>query len=301
MCKIKVVGCGGSGTMVVNILEKQKNVDIWLINSDSVSLRKSKAENKILIGSTGLGCGGDIERAKEFAQNSINEFKEMLKDTDVVFITTGIGGGTGSAVAPVIAKLAKELGVFSISIITKPFIAEGKERVDTANKCIAELKKYTNALFVIPNDKIFTLIDSKSRYEKGFEMIDDTIRVMIEAVVDILTEKGVINIDLFDIKDVVDDSKEVFLAIGKGDNVEQALDNAIKNQIMEYKNNILDTNRILINVEYTDENNFNVGDIKKIYNEVLKRFKKYKSLKVGNIQNDKLDSKIRVIIIASIK
>ncbi|MBR3628250.1 MAG: hypothetical protein IKN42_05330, partial [Elusimicrobia bacterium] len=258
MCKIKIIGCGGSGANIVNILEEQENIDIYLINSDSASLKKSKIKNKILIGN-GLGCGGDIEKAKEYANASIEEFKKILKDTDILFITTGMGGGTGSAVALVFAQLANELDIFSVSIVTKPFTVEGEERIANAKAGIEELRRYSDALFVVSNDKIYPLTDSKSRYEKGFEMIDDTIRVMIDSIISIFKKQDIINIDLDDIlflirdyskelfidrnkRDNIKDNyqREVFLAIGKGENVEQALENAIKNQVIEYKNNILD-------------------------------------------------------------
>lgn len=301
MCKIKVVCCGGSGTMVANLLEGQENIDVCLINSDRASLKISKVQNKILIGNTGLGCGGDIERAKEYAKSSINEFKDMLKDTDVVFITTGMGGGTGSAIAPVIAKLTKDLRILSISIVTKPFAVEGKERIENANICVKELKKYTDALIVVPNDTVLPLIDSKSKYEKGFEMLDDIIRIMIESVADMLTKGGKIDIDFTDIRNIIDDSKEVFLAIGGGNNIEQAFDNAINDKFTENEKNILDANRIIMNIEYADENDLYIGDINKIYDKVHTMFKFFKSFKMGHKKNNNLISKIKVTIMASIK
>ena len=299
--KIKVIAVGGSGTMVANLLEGQKNIDVYLINSDSASLKKSKVQNKILIGNIGLGCGGNIERAKEYAKSSINEFKDILKDTDVVFITTGLGGGTGSAIAPIIAKLAKDLGILSISIVTKPFAVEGKERIENANIGVKELKKYTGALIVVPNDTILPLMDSKSEYEKGFEMVDDIIRIMIESVVDMLTKQNPINIDFADIRNIIDDSKEVFLAIGGGNNIEEAFDNAIKDNFTENEKNILDANKIIMNIEYADEKDLYIGDIRKIYDKVHTMFNFFKSFKMGHNKNNNLVSKIKVTILASIK
>ncbi|MCR4662979.1 MAG: hypothetical protein K5622_03725 [Endomicrobiaceae bacterium] len=319
MCKIKIIGCGGSGANIVNLLEGKEKTEVYLINSDSAALKKSKVKNKILIGN-GFGCGGNIEKAKEYAKNSIEEFREILKDTDIIFITTGMGGGTGSAVASVIAQLANELDIFTISIVTKPFTVEGEERTANAKVGIEELRRYSDALFVVSNDKFYPLTDSKSRYEKGFEMIDDTIRVMIDSITNILKKQDIINIDFDDILFLVRDyskelfinkekeenikdisKREVFLAIGKGENVEQALENAIKNQVIEYRNNILDAGKIIINIEYNNEKDCSVRDIRTLYDKIPTLFKKYKSLKIGNNQNDKLDSKIRITILASIK
>ena len=299
---IKIVGVGGAGTNAVTrmITANITGVQLYAVNTDNGSLKKSAAENRIAIG-TGLGVGGDPVKGEMYAEEAIDKFKDMLQGADMVFITTGMGGGTGTGAAPVIAKVSKDLGILTIGVVTRPFTAEGPERVSNANKGIAKLREYTDALIVIPNDRIFSsLIDEKTHYEQGFAMVDDVLRRAIESITDTITKTGTINIDFADVKGVLANADNAIIGLGDGKNFEEAFHNAITNKFVEGED-IVNANRILINISYSKVSEIAISDAKLAYEYVAKEFRHYKSLKVGNIENNDLDTKIRVAIIASFR
>ena len=299
--KIKIVGVGGAGTNAITrmITANITGVTLYAVNTDNGSLKKSAAENRVSIG-TGLGVGGDPEKGKQYAEEAVDKFRDMLQGANMVFITTGMGGGTGTGAAPVIARVSKELGILTVGVVTRPFTAEGSERVENAKKGIAELREYTDALIVIPNDRLFTLVDEKTHYEKGFEVIDDVLRRAIESITDTITKTGTINIDFADVKGVLSDADNAIIALGDGQTFEEAFKNAITNKFVEGED-IVDANKILINISYSNINEIATGDIKYAYDYCAKEFKHYKSLKLGNIENNDLDTKMRVAIIASFR
>lgn len=299
VANIKIIGVGGAGTNAITrmVTANISDVQLFAVNTDSGSLKKSATENRIEIG-TGLGVGGDPIKGEKYAEEAIEQFRDMLQGADMVFITTGMGGGTGTGAAPVIARVSKELGILTVGVVTRPFTAEGSERVSNANKGIAKLREYTDALIVIPNDKIFTLVDEKTHYEKGFEVIDDVLRRAIESITDTITKTGTINIDFADVKGVLSNADNAIIGLGDGQTFEEAFNNAITNKFVEGED-IVNANRILINISYSSMNEIAVGDVKLAYAYVQKEFKHYAALKVGNIENNELDTKIRVAIIAS--
>lgn len=299
--KIKIVGVGGAGTNAITrmITANISGVTLYAVNTDNGSLKKSAAENRVSIG-TGLGVGGDPVKGKQYAEEAVDKFRDILQGANMVFVTTGMGGGTGTGAAPVIARVSKELGILTVGVVTKPFTAEGSERVENAKKGIAELREYTDALIVIPNDRIFTLVDEKTHYEKGFEVIDDVLRRAIESITDTITKTGTVNIDFADVKGVLSDADNAIIGLGDGQTLEDAFHNAITNKFVEGED-IVDAHKILINISYSTINEIAVGDIKYAYDYCAKEFKHYTSLKVGNIENNELDTKIRVAIIASFK
>ncbi|MBR3628517.1 MAG: cell division protein FtsZ [Elusimicrobia bacterium] len=299
--KIKIVGVGGAGTNAVTrmIMANITGVKLYAVNTDNGSLKKSAAENRVSIG-TGLGVGGDPVKGKQYAEEAVDKFRDILQGANMVFITTGMGGGTGTGAAPVIARVSKELGILTVGVVTRPFTAEGPERVENAKLGIAEMREYTDALIVIPNDRIFTLVDSKTHYEKGFEVIDDVLRRSIESITDTITKTGTINIDFADVKGVLSDVDNAIIGLGDGQTLEEAFQNAITNKFVEGED-IVDAHKILINISYSNINEIAVGDVKYAYDYCAKEFRHYKSLKVGNIENNELDTKIRVAIIASFK
>ena len=311
MANIKIIGVGGAGTNAVNrmVMAGISDVQLYAVNTDMGSLKKSSADTKVSIG-TGLGVGGDPIKGKRYAEESIDKFREMLQGADMIFITTGMGGGTGTGAAPIIAKVAREMdvelqkigkeGILIIGVVTKPFNAEGPERVSNANKGIAELREYTDALIVIPNDRIFSLIDEKTHYEQGFSLIDDVLRRSIESITDTITKTGIINIDFADIKSILKGAGNAIIGLGDGQTLEEAFKKAITNQFVEGED-ITESSKLLINISYSNSSKFDLGDVKKIYDYVPKEFKNYKSLKVGHIENNDLDTKIRVSIITSFK
>ena len=299
--KIKIIGVGGAGTNAITrmITAKITGVTLYAVNTDNSSLKKSAAENRVSIG-TGLGVGGDPSKGKQYAEEAVDKFRDILQGAHMVFITTGMGGGTGTGAAPVIARVSKELGILTVGVVTRPFKEEGSERVENAKKGIAELREYTDALIVIPNDRIFTLVDEKTHYEQGYVVIDDVLRRAIESITDTITKTGMVNIDFADVKGVLSDADNAIIGLGDGQTFEEAFQKAITNKFVEGED-IIDAQRILINISYSNINEIAISDIKYVYNYCAKEFKHYKSLKVGNIKNNELDSKIRVAIIASFK
>ncbi len=297
---IKIVGVGGGGTNAINRMQAANisGVQLYAVNTDNGSLRQSCADTKISIG-TGLGVGGDPKKGEQYAQEAVDKFKDMLQGANMVFVTTGMGGGTGTGAAPVIAKVSKELGILTVGVVTKPFTVEGSERIEYANKGIAKLREYADALIVIPNDKIL-MVDGKTPYKKGFEMIDDVLRRAIESITDTITKIGEINIDFADVDSVLRNSDNAIIALGGGSTLEEAFNEAISNKFVEGED-IRNADKLLVNVSYSNVNEIKVEDTNIIFDYIKKNFKRYVSLKNGNIINNDLDTKLKVSIIASFK
>ena len=297
---IKIIGVGGGGTNAINRMQAAHilGVQLYAVNTDYGSLRQSSADTKISIG-TGLGVGGDPKKGEQYALEAVDKFKDMLDGANMVFITTGMGGGTGTGAAPVIARVSKELGILTVGVVTKPFTVEGSERIEYANKGIAKLREYTDAIIVIPNDKIL-MVDGKTPYKKGFEMIDDVLRRAIESITDTITKIGEINIDFADVDSVLRNSDNAIIALGGGATLEEAFNEAISNKFVEGED-IRNADKLLVNVSYSNVNEIKVEDTNIIFDYIKKHFKKYISLKVGNIVNNDLDTKLKVSIIAAFK
>lgn len=209
MRKIKIVGCGNSGRQFLNRLIEGKfdseQVEFYLINSDEASLKKSKVKNKILIGN-GLGCACSIKKAKKYLEQANNEIKNMLIDTDLLILTTGMGGGMGTAAVCEIAKIAKKQNIPTIAVVTKPCVFEGLARITNAEKGITELKEYTNTIFVFKNDNIFNYLDEKEKTscEMLFNFIDNVIEEIINSIITTIKNKN--NIDINDLKILIEKS-----------------------------------------------------------------------------------------------
>lgn len=298
---IKVIGVGGGGVNAVNSMIKAKvsNVEFYAINTDQAMLSKSQCDNKIQIGTDGLGVGGDPQKGKQCANESIDELKDMLVGANMIFITTGMGGGTGTGAAPVIAKLAKEQGILTVGVVTRPFTAEGQIRIDNAEKGIKEIKQYTDALIIIPNDNAYTYIDEKYPLDTAFATIDQVLRRCIESITDTITKIGKhINIDFNDVKRVLSNSKYVVIGLGNGKDCKEALEKALENVFVEGPN-IKEAENVLINVSCSNDSPLTLGD-NKLLNEVIKKdFKNCKFSKVGDIIENSLETRVKISIIAS--
>ncbi|HRU50491.1 MAG TPA: cell division protein FtsZ [Candidatus Absconditabacterales bacterium] len=239
--KIKVLGVGGCGNKAVNrmISEGLEKVDFVAINTDAQDLANNLAPKKINIGlnlTKGLGAGANPEIGRKAAEESETDIKNMLQDTDMVFITLGMGGGTGTGAGPVIANIAKEMGILTIGVVTKPFSFEGKQRELKAEEGLAKIKNAVDTLIVIPNDKIFNVIDKKTTFKQAFLMIDKILYSGIKGISDLITKPGDINIDFADIKVVMQNSGNALLGIGYGAGEKRAVDaarKAIENPLLE--------------------------------------------------------------------
>ena len=225
--RIRVVGVGGSGKNAINhmIASKVRGVEFVAVNSDAQDLHRSLAKRKIHIGKNltrGLGTGMNPELGKRAAEETRQEIQEALTGSDMVFITCGMGGGTGTGGAPIIAKIAKEVGALVIAVVTKPFSFEGAQRKDIAERGLAELKKEVDAFIVIPNDKLLAIVDTNTTAKSAFAMCDEILRQAVEGVSDIITTPGDINTDFNDIKAIMEGAGPALMGIGIAEGDERA-------------------------------------------------------------------------------
>ena len=208
LAKIKVIGVGGGGCNAVNrMIESVEGVEFIVANTDSQVLNNSLAENKIQIGAElthGLGAGANPQIGKEAALESKTELEEALKGADMVFITCGMGGGTGTGAAPVIADIAQNSGALTIGIVTKPFSFEGKKRMTQALDGIEELKKHVDTLIVVPNDRLREIIDKSTPLLDSFKEVDNVLRRGVQSISDLIACPGLINLDFADVKTVME-------------------------------------------------------------------------------------------------
>jgi len=239
--KIKVLGIGGCGNKALNrmISEGLDGVGFVAINTDAQDLATNLAEKKINIGlnlTKGLGAWANPEIGRKAAEESETEIKAMLQDTDMVFITCGMWGGTGTGAAPVIANIARGMGILTVGIITKPFSFEGNKRGMNAEEGLKKIKEAVDTLIVIPNDKIFNVIDKKTTFKQAFTMIDKILYLGVQGISDLIIKPGDINIDFADVKAVMTDSGNALLGIGYGAGEKRAVEaarKAIENPLLE--------------------------------------------------------------------
>ena len=233
MAKIKVIGVGGGGNNAVNrmIEEDVKGVEFIAVNTELQVLNKSNAETKIQIGeklTKGLGAGAKPEVGEQAAEESREDLTKALTGADMVFVTAGMGGGTGTGAAPVAAQCARELGALTIAVVTKPFSFEGKVRAKNALEGIERLKANVDAILVVPNDKLMGIIDKKTSIKDAFKTADDVLRQGIQGISDLITVPGIINLDFADVRTIMSDQGEALMGIGigTGDNRERSIEGA---------------------------------------------------------------------------
>ena len=239
--KIKVIGVGGAGNNAVNRMIEAgiRNVEFIAVNTDRQTLNESKANSKIQIGeklTRGLGAGANPDIGAQAAEESRAEIAEALKGSDMVFVTAGMGGGTGTGAAPIVAATAKEMGILTIGVVTKPFTFEGKKRLAQAERGIASLKGKVDTLVVIPNDKLLQVIDRKTSMIEAFRMADDVLRQGVQGISDLISVPGVINLDFADVRTIMLNQGMAHMGIGcaSGENrAEDAAKQAIQSPMLE--------------------------------------------------------------------
>lgn len=217
--RIRVIGVGGSGGNAVNhmVSSKVRGVDFVAVNTDAQDLHSSLAKKKIHIGKNltrGLGTGMNPELGKRAAEETKEEIQESIKGSDMVFITCGMGGGTGTGAAPVVAKTARESGALTVAVVTKPFTFEGQQRMRLAELGLEELKKEVDALIVIPNDRLLAVVQRETSVKNAFAMCDDILKQAVEGISDLITIPGIINVDFADIRAVMDSAGSALMGIG---------------------------------------------------------------------------------------
>jgi cell division protein FtsZ len=239
--RIKVVGVGGSGNNAISrmIDSKIKGVEFVAINTDAQALHHSKATEKVHIGKNltkGLGAGMNPEIGRQAAEENRDEIQEVLKGADMVFVTCGLGGGTGTGAAPIVAETAKELGALTVAVVTKPFAFEGAQRRVLADEGLQNLKDRVDTLITIPNDKLLSIIDRKTTLINAFRIVDDVLRQGVQGISDLITKPGIVNVDFADVRAIMQDSGSALMGIGiaSGENrAAEAARTAINSPLLE--------------------------------------------------------------------
>ena len=254
IAKIKVIGVGGAGNNAVNRMIESgvKGVEFIVVNTDLQVLNSSKATIKLQIGkkiTNGLGAGANPATGREAALESKEELKEALKDANMVFVTCGMGGGTGTGAAPVIAEIAQEIGALTVGIVTKPFSFEGKKRMSQAMQGLDELKKNVDTLIIIPNDRLREIIDKSTSLVDSFREVDNVLRRGVQSISDLIAVTGLINLDFADVKSVMQKSGNALIGIGIGAGENRAIEaakQAVSSPLLE--SSIMGATNAIINV-----------------------------------------------------
>ena len=302
--RIRVVGVGGSGKNAINhmIESKVRGVEFVAINSDAQDLHRSLAKRKIHIGKNltrGLGTGMNPELGKRAAEETRQEIQEALSGSDMVFITCGMGGGTGTGASAIVAKIAKEVGALVIAVVTKPFSFEGAHRKEIAERGLADLKKEVDAFIVIPNDKLLAVVDMNTSARSAFAMCDEILRQAVEGVSDIITTPGDINTDFNDIKAIMEGAGPALMGIGIADGDDRATaaaKQAVNSPLLDVS--IGGAKGILFVVASNDDLGImEVQEAAKVINESVDKNAK---IIFGMMKDDKLKKgQIRIIVIAT--
>ena len=303
IAKIKVVGVGGGGCNAVNrmIEEGVKSVEFYVVNTDLQVLNQSKADNKIQIGKSitgGRGAGANPEIGRAAALESKSEIEEALQGADMVFVACGMGGGTGTGAAPVIAEIAQELGSLTVGIVTKPFRFEGKRRMENALLGIEELKKNVDTLIVIPNDKLRDIIDKTTSFDDAFKEVDNVLHRGVQSISDLIAVTGVINLDFADVKAVMEKSGTAIIGIGCNAGENRAIEaarQAVANSLLEAT--IDGATDAIVNV--TGGRSLTLFEIEDAIETVREASKNDINIIFGAIKNDNLTDEVIVTVIAT--
>ena len=303
LAKIKVIGCGGGGNNAVNRMIKTgvKGVEFIVANTDLQVLNNSKAQVKIQIGKSltnGLGAGANPSVGREAALESKEELENAIKGADMVFVTCGMGGGTGTGAAPVIASIAQELGALTVGIVTKPFSFEGKKRMEQAMAGIEELKKNVDSLIVIPNDRLRDIIDKSTTIVESFREVDNVLRRGVQSISDLIAVAGLINLDFADVKTVMEKRGEALIGIGIGSGegrATKAAKEAVSSPLLE--TSISGATDAIINV--TGGNNLTLFEVDEAVEVVRTSANTDINTIFGAVINENLNDEIIVTVIAT--
>ncbi len=302
--RIKVLGIGGSGKNALNhmINSKVRGVDFIAVNTDSQDLHHSLTKRKIHIGKNltrGLGAGMNPELGKRAVEETKEEIQEAIKGADMVFITCGLGGGTGTGAAPIVARISKEMGALTVAVVTKPFFFEGQQRMRLAEAGLEELRAAVDAIIVIPNDRLLSTISKETTAKNAFAICDDVLKSAVEGISDLITTPGIINIDFADIKAVMADAGPALMGIGiaTGEKrAEEAAKMAINSPLLEVSIN--GAKGVLFSIAGgTDLGMFEIQDAAKIITESVDPNAR---IIFGTVQDEKLKKgEVKITVIAS--
>lgn len=303
---IKVIGVGGGGGNAVNHMYRQgiHDVSFVLCNTDNQALNDSPVPVRLQLGKEGLGAGNKPEKARQAAEESLDNIKKMLSDgTKMAFITAGMGGGTGTGAAPVIARVSKELGILTVGIVTIPFRFEGARKIDQALDGVEEMSKHVDALLVINNERLRDIYPELPMLE-AFGKADDTLSVAARSIAEIITNHGLINLDFNDVKTVLKDGGVAIMSMGYGEGegrVGKAIQDALNSPLLN-ESNIYNSKKILLSINFSNENGDNSGlmmDEMNDVNDFMSRFDRDFEIKWGVAIDSELGKKVKVTILAT--
>lgn len=301
---IKVIGVGGAGTNAVNrmIATGMEGVEFIVANTDAQQLRDCLAPEKIQIGSKltrGLGAGANPEIGREAANEDRDHITKALKGADMVFITSGMGGGTGTGAAPVVAEIAKEQGALVVGVVTKPFKVEGKRRMTQAEEGIRNLKSKVDTLITIPNDLLLKIIDRKTPIEDAFKLADDILRQGVQGIADLIMVTGLVNVDFADVRTVMKETGDALMGVGIGTGENKAIEAthmAINSPLLE-ETSIEGAKAVLINI--AGGNDLSLHEVNEVTNEITRQVDPDANIIFGTTVDPALDDRVRITVIAT--
>ena len=301
---IKVVGVGGGGSNAVNsmVADNIRGVEFIIANTDVQSLDKSECPGKVQIGAEltrGLGAGSNPETGRNAAEESENIIRDMLGGSDMVFITAGMGGGTGTGAAPVISRIAKETGALTVGVVTKPFPFEGKRRMKQAEEGIAELKEVVDTLIVIPNQKLLSYVGQQTSFKEAFSMVDDILKQAVCSISDLIVIPGLINLDFADVKCIMGSMGKALMGSGTaaGENrAVEAAQKAISSPLLD-EATVEGARGILINI--TGGENLTLMEINEASEMIQKNAHEDAHIIFGSVIDQQMDDEMRVTVIAT--
>jgi cell division protein FtsZ len=301
--RIIVLGVGGGGSNAVNrmIQSGVRGIEFVAINTDTQALARSEAGTRIHIGeklTRGLGAGGNPNVGEKAAEESAEQIAELVRDADMVFIAAGMGGGTGTGAAPIIAQICKDQGALTVGVVTKPFTFEGRQRAKNAEGGIAQLRERVDTLITIPNDRLLEVIDRKTTLEQAFMEVDDVLRQGIQGISELITEPGLINLDFADVKSIMSDSGGALMAIGRGTGETRAQDAAR----MAISSPLLDISMegargVLLNI--TGGTDLALSEINEAADVIAQAADPEANIIFGAVIDPKLDNEVKITVIAT--
>ena len=301
-CIIKVIGVGGGGGNAVNHMYKEGIHDVAFLvcNTDSTAFEEAPVPVKLQLGHDGLGAGNRPAKAREATEESIEEVQNMLNDgTKMVFITAGMGGGTGTGAAPLIAKVAKEMDILTVGIVTIPFRWEGDKKIDQALDGVEEISKNVDALLVINNERLSEIYSDLS-LDDAFDRADDTLSIAAKSIAEIITMRGKVNLDFNDVKTVLKDGGVAIMSTGYGEGenrVSTAIQNAQHSPLLN-NNDIFKSKKVLLNISYSSQKKLMMSEMDEV-KEFMNRFNRDFETKFGIAIDDTLGDKVKITLLAT--
>lgn len=303
VANIKVLGIGGGGGNAINRMIKAnlRGIEFIAVNTDAQALYHSEAGIKINIGKAttrGLGAGSNPDLGRQAAEESIDEIRQSIEGADMIFLTCGMGGGTGTGAAPIIAEVAKDMGILTVAVVTKPFSFEGHKRKQQAEDGLENLKNKVDTLIIIPNDKILSIIDKKTPITDAFTVVDDVLRQGVQGIADLITIHGMINVDFADVKTVMENAGSALMGIGYGTGENRAVEAAkaaIESPLLELS--IDGAKGVLFNI--TGGNDLSMFEVDEAARIITEAADAEANIIFGAVINDSYTGEVKITVVAT--